>query len=285
MSLPMPPSYHDYLTSLMAEHPELKDQRLKVIRALKTRFGISLVEAREVVNRFRSGDDLVEASSPEDILAVLQRETARRRVSGRRAKWIIGSTFAVIAVIEVVTSVHVGHFDGNLFSSMSGMGGIVAGASGVQKLAVRAAAELQDKRCLGPLLEILDAGDPKIKEIALEAIQRILPDLTAEDASLLDDKQLVCLYRLLHSTKKTKLTMAIISALRTMGGLGAVAELESAANGRVAVPKLERDRVTTMARMAVGDLRMRLAKNVIVARSQAVDAHVEAAKLEIGLSS
>lgn len=100
----------------------------------------------------------------------------------------------------------------------------------VQQKTTQQLAEFEDVRTIGPLLEALELGYSKVTRVIETALLRLLPRLRASDANLLNSKQRRALARLLTTTRKTELQLAILSALEQVGDGSAVSAVKRLAN-------------------------------------------------------
>jgi hypothetical protein len=190
-----------------------------------------LQEAEELLQRLRSHDYRVRAAAEQSlrhfgpkivevILRVLEDEPRRRR--RRRAITITLSLSAGLLVFlgfllglhnltyGMVLGVWIGFGLFYLLWSSDRFKNITAGeTAGVL-------AQFDDLRAIGPLLEALNCPEPDVRVLSELALARLLPRLTAADASLLNEEQYLCLFRALHS-RYTDLVVGVISAFRVIG--------------------------------------------------------------------
>ena len=159
-----------------------------------------------------------------------------------------------------------------------GLLGSYVGLSSNQKQLTKEAAMIREPKAVPYLIEALGSGDKDLAAVAKEALAKILPYLTAEEASELkvDWKSIVT-----HAgPKDAGLQLSTIEAIRKIGGKNEVAYLDTYGQGLQpsGVGKVE-EKVRVNALSASADLRMRLARVAIDQKA----AEVDKARQELGL--
>lgn len=184
-----------------------------------------------------------------DLLTWLQQESGRRK---KRRRLGIGFICA-LGAIRALESILLSTLDlsvanlvvANVASSLvmaAGILGIVLVLFSVtrsHKDVARLLARFDDKRAVGPLAEALDMDNQSLRQEAERALIRLLPQLQASDAGLLNDDQRACLYRALAG-RKTELTLAILKALEQIGdgkALPVVERLRDSARSTISLRK------------------------------------------------
>lgn len=138
------------------------------------------------------------------LLAVLKEEGEKRR---NRRPWILSGAsiaFVLMVVLTIMKSLAAGklRFESGLFALIFMLIAWAYSASQKHQEATRKAAELDDKRVVGPLTEALEftsrgLGGGAERGNAINGLVRLLPTLRASDASLLDTEQRAILNRVL----------------------------------------------------------------------------------------
>jgi hypothetical protein len=102
-------------------------------------------------------------------------------------------------------------------------------AAAAQKLAA-----FDNVQGIGPLAEALEWPDPAIRAMAAQSLTRLLPQLNASDAGLLNVTARGCLYRILrmgNARREEKLLFAILTALEQVGDEDALPYVRRLADG------------------------------------------------------
>lgn len=159
----------------------------------------------------------------ESLLTTLAEERRKQQCRTRRYQVIGLSIVAVVLLCTGAVWIKTGKFPSDIlssFSSMAGLIGLTAAATRGQKQATRELAQFNDVRAVGPLAEALTFEDKQVRQVAKEALTRLLPRLQAGDAPLLNSEQRHILHRCLYRRKfrfDQNLALAILNALRQVG--------------------------------------------------------------------
>lgn len=169
----------------------------------------------------------------DELLATLQQEAQNRR--NRRRAFAIGVTLYLAIVIGAMISLTAatGKFPFIMISGISSMTAVVAtvnAASKKQTEATKRLAQFDDVRAVGPLVDALGFQDKDTRNVAGEALVRLLPRLQASDASLLNVEQRRLLTRALDG-KNQPLSLAILKALEQVGDEQSLPTVERLAKG------------------------------------------------------
>jgi len=259
-----------WIENFVAGNPNATEAH--IIRALRKAKGVgkevpTVDLVREVIYARPFQND------PDRLLEILKEESTRRK---KIQKTWTGISLAILSVtmgVPVILWLRGVQFDGSIVACWSSLSGVAAGASGRHKFAARAAAQLRDPRYLGPLLELYDCGDKSLVTVAKEAVLEILRGVDADTAVTLELRQLERLYRQMTTTKSADEAAAIAGALRYIGTASSIAPLENLAASAASIPAPHREKVRNLALMALGDLRIRLAKGVIDERLAATPSY------------
>jgi hypothetical protein len=203
-------------------------------------------------------------SVPPEVLEALRSASAERRTQLRNAVTVGGGIFGFFAGVFILLTFIKGRFDTDFLTSvipslfLIGLG--LFALAPKHKKAVQDALALQDPIVVPHLLEVLDSGDEELNAEVRTALQRLLPQLDACHAPLLDSRHRLQLCLLLDS-KDAALRKEVIDVLGKVGGVESQDYLAAFTNGKQ--PEAERHR----AGMALGALRHRLAAGAIRASS------------------
>jgi hypothetical protein len=173
------------------------------------------------------------------LLDVLQKEVAERR---KRQRWVyigIAAYFGLMLLVAFLPMLFGEKPETGFLSTMASMGGVIAGmlaVSSAQKNATRALGEFDDKQTVGAWALALEYDDKEVVAMAREKLPKLLPQLNASDAHLLDEDQRTQLYKALHKHPNKKnpnitLHQAILKALQQVGDEKALPHVEKLAKG------------------------------------------------------
>ena len=169
------------------------------------------------------------------LLQFLKEEGANRRKCRRNA--IIGISFYIgfILLMIVIPPMFGAKPQTTMLGQIGSMTAVMAGAMAAttaQKNGTRILAEFDDKRAVGPLSLALEFNDVEVVAVAREKLVRLLPQLKASDAQLLDEEQRSILYKALHSKKHyAALRIAILNALQQVGDEKGLPHVQKLAKG------------------------------------------------------
>ncbi len=164
----------------------------------------------------------------EEVMGILEVETRKRQ---RRRTWIIAGMVSYVGLMLFLALLHwVLHrrFDPQIFNFMGSMGGVfgaTAAFSRTHKAAAQRISEFQDVRAVGHLATAMEIQDKGTRRIVEDALTRLLPEMRASDAGLLNAEQRENLYRGLRR-KNPPLVLAILTALEQVGDSKAIPYVE-----------------------------------------------------------
>lgn len=237
----------------------------QLAKGLRKAFGVDSEEADQIVAHFRDHRDA--EIGPEEVTRILIAESQEWQRRNRIVRWTAGAGIVFVLTVAVVMFIRKGTTE-----DLAGLGGMIAllgiGAASTarHRLAAKAAARLRDKEALPYLFELLGSQDKEVKELAEQACIELLPQLTKEELRAVQPQQLSALFAALHATARIDLATAILGAMKANGSSSAIAPLDAFAEGRMALKAQDRERGVVLARMALGDIRLRVAGEEIERR-------------------
>lgn len=207
----------------------------------------------------------------EQLIAILREENARMKRTQRILRWAIGIVFVLVctgAASQMFGSAAgmlagAGFIAFDLFLMM--LAAIVTVAVSItqrHRWAVSVAAHFSDARTFGYLLEAAVQGS-EIGPVAREALLPLLNQLTPETWHSLSVAQQSALFKILDRENDGGLVRSAIGALKRVGGRESVLALEALADDSPS----HRQKTAQYARIALVDIRMRLAKEIIETKS------------------
>jgi hypothetical protein len=152
-------------------------------------------------------------------LEEIRQESAKRKCRQRRITIGVVSIYGISLLGAAVAMITTHHFDFGALGSLGSVGGLAGWAmmgTKRHKEAAKHLAELGDARSVGPLAETLSIPDPQLRSIVEGALIRLLPQMRADQADLLNAEQRACLYRVMNG-KNPELTIAILKGLEQIG--------------------------------------------------------------------
>lgn len=202
------------------------------------------------------------AAHLEEILREENRlRTQKTKVLQRYVRGLMGFTFVAAIVGWVRTGTHdILPYLGLL--PLLG-GGIAFGVSDQHKLTAKAAAELQDLRLLGPLLDVLDSGDKALVGVAKAAILELSGRIHGPLPTPLTDAQIRAVHAWIQRETSIENVTKLAYILGVSGNLDSISVLERLKALGGAVPTARRSEVKTIALQRLGDLRLRLASEIV----------------------
>ena len=132
-----------------------------------------------------------------------------------------------------------------------------------------------DKRALGPLIEMFDTQDKVTRSVVEEAVRGLLSIIEQEDYDALDQVQVEKLLGALKTTEDLEFAAAVLGTAKRLGGRETIAPLEQFASGRSPMKKKDKERAISLAKMALADVRMRIAKQKIDTRLEEIGGSVD----------
>jgi hypothetical protein len=136
-----------------------------------------------------------------------------------------------------------GHW--NLFSNIGSFGGSFAGLGAAAALApqykslLKTITELEDKRSVGWLVDVLDSQDKDFRITVEDTLIKLLPRLTYGESMLLDPERRRLLDRKMIKTNRPEFASAILSAYQALGDSHSLDSLETVASGKATVRQTE----------------------------------------------
>jgi hypothetical protein len=197
------------------------------------------------------------------LLETLQTEGAHRRYSTRWIRVAVIGIFALSlfeCIVGIVKGRSIDFADVLIYGSLLG-GSCAYGLTPGLRKAVTEASAISDKRFLGAMIEALDSGDAQLKTALEQATTGLLEQVTGDDLGLLDDYQLDQLARAVRVSTDARFYKAAVRALGSIGTNRTLHNLEIFLNDPF-IPKVRRSRLEPHIRAAMGELRIRLAKEV-----------------------
>jgi HEAT repeat protein len=195
-------------------------------------------EVRNVVAHLRSNKKwereaaerqlkLFGSEAVQELLVILMEERQQRK---RRQKTGVAAYLCFIAVMITIAILARAPMLLNMIGSMTSLITVAFAASQTQRRVAVVLAQLEDLRTVGALVEALEYQDKSISVEIEQTLIRLLPQLKASDAHLLDDQQRICLYHALNR-KNTTLVRVILQALEQVGDGKAVPYVQKVAEG------------------------------------------------------
>jgi hypothetical protein len=216
---------------------------------------------------------LPDPATREELIELLRVESQKQRCT---QKWTIGilcAMMAIIAISMLLKWVRSGVFPDDMLSTFgifSCFGGFGAAASSSYKRALQLAAADDDPVMLGYLLEATTLPETSVANMAKDSV---LPRLSKVDQPMkLTSEQIVALNQLItrHGSKR-EMQVAAIGATRFLGDSRSIQVLESIVERPSSkAENTHESQIKDLARLALIDLRMRLAKTIIDQKVQAV---------------
>ena len=210
-------------------------------------------------------------ASREEVLEILHRETLHRRKLNGQIRGCVGFLAVLCVALMGVQYWRHQEVDMTSFTSMFCLlgGGMTIGLNPKLKSALL---ELgNDPIAIPYLIEALDSGDSSLVPLARQILIQGLPNLREEDAARFDGPARAALGTALRTTSDADFAVAALGALRHVGSSAELPAMDLAAKQQlVNLPKDQRERVGQLALAASADLRLRLAKTIVDARTGAV---------------
>ncbi len=208
----------------------------------------------------------------EDVLSVLKAEGEKRRTNAAAMRQIVFGIIGALVVIQIILGLVKGRVELSNVSIIFSLIAITAAGTAVSKGhndALKLAQTWKDPLLAPHLLEVIDANDEEIKKDAKAGLGVLLPLVTEEHGSVFSQHQLKTLGGLTKDQDQV-LAGRAISALGKIGTKGNLHDLDALADAEAEKGK-ERP-LQALALQARGDIRMRLAKEIVSAKSDAAEA-------------
>jgi hypothetical protein len=195
-----------------------------------------------------ASESVSQQMTPEEIdalLATINAEAARRKRYHTIQKGVFITLFGLamlgllIFLIHGLVTGHWGKGEWLNFFSFTGVFGGMAAASKPHKEAASKLAQTDDLRAVGPLVDSWDIEDKHVREVVEPALIRLLPQMKASDAGLLNAEQRDRLNRILKYkhirrnrwTRHAALVVAILRAYQQVGDSKALQAVQRLADG------------------------------------------------------
>lgn len=215
----------------------------------------------------------------DNLLADLKKHGECRRRSIRAMVGLMGGIGAAWVVLLVLMYLKSGEVDLTTILSQFGLIGCFTSAWGLtqgHQAALKEAEKWQDPALVPHLLEVMDSDSADIKAGAKTGLTHLLPKLQPEHAAAFKPHQIKLLTKLAKD-KDAGMAEKAVAALGAVGDKHTLADLDAIAESYSTASKEELKKRSTLALQASGNLRIRLAKQVIDAKSVEVgiDLHKE----------
>lgn len=184
----------------------------------------------------------VKHEETEVVLQQLHDEARRRRRRNRYLQQACILSAALMVTVFVTVWIKKGELPADLvalFGSLTGFTGCAYGATAKYRQAAKAAAQLDDARAVGPLVDSLILGDRELRAVAVSALIRLLPRLKASDSALLSQDQRKSLCRIVQKAccaaptalcdREIDLAVAALKAFEQVGDVSVLTCVENAA--------------------------------------------------------
>ena len=175
----------------------------------------------------------------DSLLATLERENRHRKRASRFLP-LFGVIYAVFLLAMLLLMWKLtGRFNGAFFAFYGLMG--VMGALAVSenyKKAARQLAQLEDMRAVGAWAEALEVPDREVRQMARQALTKLLPALRPSDGYRLDAEQRRCLAaHLLRAAREEEVDfiLLLLRALEQVGDSSAISFVEKMKGEGIAV--------------------------------------------------
>lgn len=202
------------------------------------------------------------------VLSILKEEGEKRRKSAVAMRQVIIGIVGALLGIQVILGFVKGKFEFSSVSIIFSLIAVTAAGTAVSKGhndALKLAKTWQDPLLVPHLLEVMDANDEEIKKDAKAGLGILLPLVTEEHASAFTPHQLKTLGKLTKDADD-QLAGRAISVLGRIGGKESLADLDFLADAEAEAGKARP--LQALALQARGDLRMRLAREIVHAKAE-----------------
>lgn len=210
-----------------------------------------------------------------EVLAILKDEGEKRRKNATAMRQVVFGIVGALLAIQLFLGLVKGKFEFSSVSIIFSLIAVMAAGTAVSKGhndALKLAKTWQDPMLVPHLLEVIDANDEEIKKDAKAGLGILLPLVKEQHAAAFTPHQLKTLGKLTKD-EDDQLAGRAVSALGRIGAKENLADLDALADAEAAIGK-ERP-LQALALQARGDLRMRLAKEIVQAQ---VEPNEEAVK-------
>lgn len=205
----------------------------------------------------------------EFLLEKLRTEGETRRRSIRTMVVLMGSIAAAWLVLLLLAFIKTGEIDLTNLLSQLGLIGCFTSAWGLTQShqnALKEAEKWKDPRLVPHLLEVMDSDSSDVRLAVRSGLSHLLHKLEPKHAENFTPHQIKLIEKLARG-KNAPLAEKAVKALAVVGNKGSLIELDSIASAGAEAKKDELKKRSTLALQAAGDLRIKLAKKVIDAKS------------------
>jgi len=212
--------------------------------------------------------DRVQAASLDELIEILRKESRLLEVRRKASRWVLAALVAIFAFVLLVTWKIQGHLDSNTLTTVSTMfSGLTAvAASATHRKALKRAMKESDPRFTGYLLEATQFNDASMPKLAREWLKGQLPLIQSPDELSPEHREL--LYKSLFGRADRTYMVAALEAIRRIGDAKAMPYLDAFATQKWSLCGLAtRKSLNTLAKTVAGDVRMRVAKTIIDAKT------------------
>lgn len=216
---------------------------------------------------------LTGATSLKEVLAVLEQEANRRQRSLFLARLYTGLCYLALVLVIALSFIWGRELNVALLVVVFGGCGSVIGFTKRHFDALLQATSFSDPSVAPHLLDALDTENAGIKNECRQALERLLPTVTPAHGPQFLARHRAGLVRLVKELD-LQLAQPALAALSQVGDSAAAEELEAWAARRSSGPPKEH-RLKALALQSAGDLRMRLAREIISRSAGSADPQTE----------
>jgi hypothetical protein len=203
------------------------------------------------------------------LLEKLKTEGETRRRSIRFMVGFMGSIGGIWLLLILATFLKTGEIDLTSFLSQLGLIGCFTSAWGLTQShqnALKEAQKWKDPLLVPHLLEVMDSDSADIRLAVRSGLSHLLQRLEPRHAEHFTPHQIKLLEKVARG-KDAPLAEKAVKALAVVGNKGSLIELDALVKSGGGASKEEAKKRSTLALQAAGDLRIKLAKHVIDAKS------------------
>ncbi len=204
----------------------------------------------------------------EGLIEALRKETVDRR---RSAKWlyrIVGASTAFIVLAEIYLA-FVKHKSPDIAGILPVLllTGFGIGVNSRHKAVAQAVSQWRDPAVAPMLAEALNCHDQEVIEPIKDALRGTLPFVNSELSPMFEPQAMKQLVGLARDSSDADLAEVTLRALGRIGTLDELGPLQAIADGQfLEKNQAVKDRLSTEARMAMSEIRLRAAKEIITER-------------------
>lgn len=208
------------------------------------------------------------------LLATLQKEAEQRRKKAQSVQQVIAGLaggYVVVALILFIIKREIELSSILSFASLFGCLAAGVSMSSHHRQALSQAAQWQDPRVIPHLIEALDADQQEVKDEAKAVLKSLLPRSAeaVEKGVVLSLKQRQLLTDLCRD-KDEELALRAVRSLALLGDESSLKTLDDLGRASREQSKLAKTKISALALEAAGDLRLRLARQMVELRSSSV---------------